>query len=184
MTMATISSFGPLAAGRKLFGTTLGAAQPSISIPAANIPQNLSALMLMLQGRGDTASISVSVFLRFNGDAGPNYYGEQRYAVGGALSADDLSAQLGLLIGSIAAASAPVGAAGLCVAALPNYAGTTYRKTVHADYGLTNADTTSGHVSGSAYGEWYNSSAVTSLLLYPTVGNFVAGTTCVLYGLA
>lgn len=154
------------------------AAQPSFP---ATIPGGYRHLRLVLLARGDTAAIAVQVNLRANGDAGSDYEGEYSYAVGTAVTATDPGLQSSGYLGQIAAATAPAGACGLITATIPLYAGTTFRKVYTSDYGLTNADTTSGHVIDSVYGEWKSTAAITSLTIFPSAGNFAAGSVCQVY---
>jgi hypothetical protein len=67
-------------------------------------------------------------------------------------------------------------------AVIPNYAGTTFNKTVQS----LNADkfaasSTNIHLL-SAGSFWRSSAAITSLLIFPAAGNFVQGTKAILYG--
>lgn len=148
---------------------------------APSIPLGYRHLRLILVGRGDTAAITVQVNLRANGDTGNNYANEYSFAVGSSLTATDPGAETAGYLGQIAAATAPAGACGLITATIPLYAGTTFRKVYTSDYGLTNADTTSGHVIDSVYGEWNSTAAITSLTIFPSAGNFAAGSVCQVY---
>ena len=69
------------APGTTLLGNvTLAAAAAQIDF--VSIPQIYAHLMLVAQLNTDTAPATTDVYAQYNGDAGPNYYGQTMYATG------------------------------------------------------------------------------------------------------
>jgi hypothetical protein len=90
------------------------------------------------------------------------------------------SAASAMQVGILPAATAPSNLAGSVRISLDGYAGTTFQKVVRA-VGSTSQATGAPLVQDHG-GVWRSTSAITSLTLLPASGNFVQGTTAVLYG--
>jgi len=154
----------------------------SLSIAAANvtftsIPGTFDSLFIIYQARLDAAIFNGSLNLRFNLDAGANY----NLQLHGANNAANIAAANSLAnqiqVGSITGAAATAGRAGSGDILIPNYAGTTFHKTLVAHNGFSQANTNGDQQYLDSTGTWISTAAVTSILLFPGAGNFIAGST-------
>jgi hypothetical protein len=167
---------------RMLADTTLGAGAASIEF--ASIPATFAHLMLLIEGRGDAASLAANLLLRLNNDSGASQYTYGILNSGGAAAggADNASAT-SFFAGVIAAATATAAFSGLAAIWIPHYAGTTFLKRIQSQYGAQYATTAGNLNHGVSDGFWNSSAAVNRVTLLPASGNFVAGTRATLYGL-
>lgn len=153
------------------------------TITFSSIPGTYSDLVLSVQARGSNATTEVIPRLNINGDTTANYDGQLLWWY---QSAGNATQYVGLtyaqLSGGIPAASAPAGVSGQLEIVLANYAGTTFNKTGTVDGMSKNG--TGGFSQGRAMTgfSWRNSAAITALQLSLSAGNFVVGSTAVLYG--
>jgi len=139
------------------------------------IPQTYKHLKAILNGRIDTAGAgAVDIFMQLNGDIGANY------DYWGSASA---YATTSLKLGSVSAGAAPAWASGTAEIDLRDYRNTTFGKTMTSDNGRQ--DTAGAAFTASQYGAWHTTgAAITSLHIFGGSGNFVAGSTVSLYGIA
>jgi hypothetical protein len=161
---------------RQLADTTLGGATATIAF--SSIPATFAHLLLVGQGRGDTAATATNLNLRLNGDSATNYSTQQVQGSSATASAAVTTAQTSAGIASMAAASATAGVFSPVFAFLPNYAGTVAQKDLLAldlFIGTPVVQLIGGH--------WASTSAINSITLLPGAGNFIAGTRFTLYGL-
>lgn len=166
---------------RPIGDNLLGSAGATITF--SSIPTDYVGLMLILVGRGDTAAAAAAASVRFNGDTGTNYYWETSYAQGLALTNGESLANSAILLGELPAGTAQASVAGSVVAYIPNYAGTTYHKQVHADNAHKTGTGTGATVHRGGIGHWQSTSAISSVGLIISAGNFAAGTRATLYGM-
>jgi hypothetical protein len=164
----------------KIAESVLGASAASVTL--SSIPGTYRNLFILWQARGDTAAVNTQMQLQFNGDTGANYdYIEENFRNGTASGAGAVAATA-MSLDYLAASTAPVGTTGGGRIMIPNYAGTTFHKTV-----ITEAFMRDGTVATSPFlsisgGDWRSTVAITSVLLKPTAGNFIAGSSFQLYG--
>lgn len=149
----------------------LGASAATISL--ANIPQTYRDLRLVMQTRGDTAATNFEVRMQFNGDTGANYTRTLWDSPSTGLA--DTQAFFG--IATLAGATASANQAGSVMTTIPNYTATTFFKDV-----FSSAREVSLIRESANGGTWSSLAAINSILLFPSAGNFVAGTTVRLYG--
>lgn len=164
---------------QKIAEVVLAAAQATVAFNA--IPQNYRNLRLVGQARGDTALTFTHLQAQLNGDTGATYDWTEVYGSGSASGGASSYAQTFALLGNIVAANAPATVASGVDALIPNYASTTFDKTIRS-INDNERDRAGGYFAEVAATSWRNTAAITSLLLFPGAGNFVAGTVFTLYG--
>jgi hypothetical protein len=163
-----------------IYNTTLGVAAASIDVTGINA--TYAHLRVVLYGRGDTAATEISVGMRFNGDTAANYDSEYVQGNGGTPQAAQTLADTSIACGLVAAASATAGVFDGADFVIPAYAGTTGQKVVSGTY--TTKRGTAGGLFAAAFGGWWRSTAaINQITLFPTAGNFVAGTRLSIYAM-
>lgn len=159
---------------------------PAATIALASIPGTYKSLLLEVTSRTSAAAVGDDVVLQANGDTGSNYgYVASLLQVAGTtptrLDGGNTAASL-FYVGPTLGSTATGDEAGLASVTIPDYAGTTFRKQLVST--VTRGSNGTNMASGTIGGEWRNTAAITSLLLFPTSGgNFVAGTAVRLYGI-
>lgn len=177
-----MSTYTPIAS------VTLSSAQSSVTF--SGIPQTYTDLVVVGSMRSDTTTFNNMNFpqVQFNGDTGSTYSNTTLYSrnTGGGWSALSTRSSNtdGINSGGIATTSFGSSIFSTYIVNVMNYTNTTTNKTVIARVGtggdLTNMDGTSANV-----GLWRNTAAITSLrIVASSSGNFVAGSTFNLYGVA
>lgn len=166
--------------------TTLTTTSSSVAV-ASNLPQTgYRHLEIVVQARGDTAATAVECAMQFNGDTGNNY-GDVRLTTNGSVVAG--SDQGGSLTSAVigwysTAASSPSGYASCTRILVPNYAGTTFYKTVLINGAYNNNASfpaATGMGTDQTGSVWVDASAITSIEIHPITGNFIAGSTFDVY---
>jgi hypothetical protein len=148
---------------------TLGSAAASVTF--SSIPSTYTDLVLVVNAN---TAIDTQIRLQFNGDTGSNYSATM---IGG----DGSSAFTVRVSNEVSMNAAGVGiTSGSTVFQINNYANTTTYKTSMGRYNLGSSGY--GEV-GLKIGLWRSTSAVTSIVLFPTSGNFNTGGTFNLYGI-
>lgn len=163
----------------RFYDRTLSVAAASFII--SNIPPTRAHIELWIQARSDQAAILEPVRMQFNGITSATYDVEDVFGTGGLAGAAESLAATSFLIGFVPGTLvAQANAAGCFVLAVPNYAGKTFNKgfVSHAGFaGSASGDDWTGSAGG-------NNRAVTpvgSITIFPTAGNFVAGSRCTCY---
>ena len=119
-----------------------------------------------------------NVRIQFNNDTTANYYNEMLYSTG---TSEDAVEQLAynyvtlIDIGYLPPTNYPVS----CQIFIPNYLSTIFAKCVITRIVAIYSSLIDG-IIGSLYN---NTSAINSILLFPSAGDFVAGTVATLYGI-
>ena len=151
-----------------------------------SIPPTYRHLRIYLFGRVDVANIVQFCGVRFNNDSGSNYntasvVNTSASAVG---AQEQAPAQTTLQIiraaGSTAAANSP----GYVVIEITDYLNTTFFKGVQS-YGMSQWGTASANRTIGIYaGIWLSTAAINRVTIDAGGGNWIAGSTCSLYGIA
>lgn len=156
--------------------------EAAASVDIQSIPATYRHLRVVVLGRSDTAAAGATLLMRFNNDSAGNYDNVLQSYQGTNGSGDSsAAAATSARIGTVAAASATSGEAGMCEVLIPNYAGTTFQK-VAMSVGNSGIGTTVQEV-GQFSSQWNSTSAITRITVLPGAGNFIAGTVVSLYGL-
>ena len=172
--MAAGATYTPIAS------QTLSASASEILF--SNIPQGYTDLIVIVQGRFDSANTIREIGFRFNGDSGTNYSSTRIIGDGSTASSDRLTNFNNMRFGVLPAASATASELGNAIFHLQNYSNSTTYKTV---LNRTNYAGTGGWTVASV-GLWRNTAAITSLRIAISetqTGNFVSGSTFTLYGI-
>lgn len=174
-TVVTIESAGG-SPGRVLLDTqTLAAAAASITFGSSVVPTSgYKHLEIELLGRTSQAAASTGLRVQLNGDTTAGNYASQRMLSEG--SSMFATTTTGTQVGYIAGDSATAGVAGTAKLLIPDFLGTTWRKTVRTE-SFTPGDMCIWGLS------WANTAAITQVVLLPDSGNFKIGTVARLYGL-
>jgi hypothetical protein len=146
---------------------TLGSAASTVTF--SSIPATYRDLRLVIQASSpaDTADIVA----RFNGDSGANYSLVQMYGNGSTATSSASSGQTELYFGYYNTTQ------GMVQLTVFDYSQTDKQKSA-----LSRSDLPGALVFARA-GRWASTSAITSMLIYPTYGQFAAGSTFSLYGI-
>lgn len=165
--------------------TLLLASASSISIP--NIPQNYRDLVIEVQARGDTAGgglgNSVDVGFQVNGDTTANYdWTNQIEYVSGAAGYEAIGATAAF-VAKVSSLGAAANMAGSFRCVIPNYSiNTGFHKGMASNGESRLGTSASQQYATTGSGRWRSAVPITSLLLLPVAGNFLAGTTVRVYG--
>lgn len=164
-------------------------AAPTGAVTFNTIPGTFRHLELAFQARGDTAALTVEVFIRLNNDSTANYGTQRLSATNVTATAVDgtAAAQTGLRQHFIPAASAVANTAGHWRCFLHNYSGSVFAKPIHSSGGLWNNAGALGSAGElnleQVTGLWFSVAPVTRIDLVTLSGNFVTGSLFTLYGI-
>lgn len=160
--------------------TTVGVGGTA-NITFSNIPADYQHLQIRGIAR-DTTAFGQTANLRYqyNSDTGSNYAWHRLYGDGATATSDQTNTTTQILGGVLVEGAATASRFGVNIIDILDYASTSKYKTSRALYG---ADLNgSGYVFLSS-GLWMSTSAITSIKLYPTSGNFAQYTSFQLYGI-
>lgn len=166
----------------KISENVLGSAAASVTF--SSIPSTYRNLHLAIICRGDTAATFATMNLRFNSDTGANYATEAIFGQASAAGATESLAQTSMPMPDFAAASAPANHPGIYNITIPWYTSTAFIKLVHTQSTISFGTATNQFTTRSMSGRWASTSAITSITLTPSAGNFITGSSFVLYGIA
>lgn len=140
-------------------------------------------LIIDWQARGTQSATSVDMSIQFNADTGAHYDWQLIYAAGtGTPSMVGTMGATSGIIGSLSAGTATATFAGSGRILIKNYRGTTFSKQATADNYFC-FDTTGGSCYVRTWGvNWRDASAITSITLLLSAGNYVANSVFSLYG--
>lgn len=161
--------------------TSVVTGSPASTVLLDNIPSGYTDLVLVVQGRFDSANQIREFRLRFNGDTGTNYSSTRMIGDGSSASSDRLSNFSNMRFGVFPAATATSGILGTAICHIQNYANTSVYKTV-----LNRTSDPQGWVV-EAVGLWRNTAAITSVevaISETQTGNWIVGSTFTIYGIA
>ena len=145
------------------------------SITFSSIPSTYTDLRLVWVGTNSVAD--VNFFSRLNGDTATNYSYTRLYGDGSAAGSSSGSNQSFILPAQVSGISSTIPE--MYTMDFFSYAGSTYKTIL-----CTGSENRNG--SGSVVQSvnlWRSTSAITTILLYPSSGNFNAGTTATIYGI-
>lgn len=168
----------------RVYDSVLGADTANFDI--TSIPGGYKHLLLLLQARATGAVVAALVEARFNNDSSANY----DYEYGGAFGPSNTitangAAQTFLSIGDCPGASATAGYAATIRSEITNYAGTTFDKTAASQSSLAQSTAAAGIYVEVITGHWRTTAtAITRITIFPSSGNFKAGSRCTLYALS
>lgn len=164
-----------------LASSTLSGSQASIDM--TSVPADWGHLLLVAYLRGDTATGTIAVNLRLNGDSGSNYDYQSLAGSGATASAAEAFGQAQARVGSCPAASATASVFGALVIDIPFYSQADNNK-AFTSQSCNKSGTSTGNLGIEAYGgAWRSSALVSQVTILPGSGNFVSGSRVSLYGM-
>lgn len=157
---------------------------PAASVTFSGIAGTYSHLVLTANGRVSDAAVTVGLGVQFNGDTGSNYDYQAFEGKGNTNSSFTQAAGVEGLVARWPGSTASANVVGAFNAWLEYYAGTTFFKTMRANYGtLGTLGTGTTYATGQYANQWRNTAALTSITIIDGGGgNFIAGSTFSLYG--
>ena len=165
----------------ELYDSTLGADAASFDV--SSISSSYDHLLVILQGRSTGAFNTVSVACRFNNDSGGNYDSQLDYGNNATPTASATVAQTSAQIGDVPGSTATANHAGALELTIPNYTGTTFQKQGLARSGWIEATSAGGAFAMDAMMNWRSTAAIDRITIFPTSGNFLAGSRLTIYGI-
>ena len=161
---------------------TLGGTTASVTF--SSIPSTYNDLKLVCSARGDTAAYPVAINLKLNSDTATNYSYTNLLGNSSAVSSTRASSQTVDAISNMEGSSATASTFGSWELYFPNYTSTGSKPFFGIDVIETN-DATAAHAEIQANAHLYRgASAISSIVLTPASGNFVANSTFYLYGIS
>lgn len=144
-----------------------------------NIPQDYAHLKIYLSARGTQASAQESLFVRFNNDSGGTSYAAQAVtATAGVIAGAGAAGVSRMHVAYVPAASAAAGQVAAVTLEVPDYAGTTFFKSIVV--AASSYLASFYWLAGS--GTWGNTGAVNRIQIFPENGSFAAGSRITIYG--
>jgi short subunit dehydrogenase-like uncharacterized protein len=175
----------PVATSYDSIATTNGTGSSS-EISFTSIPSDYTHLQIRFMARSTFSDSGVDVMCQVNSDTGSNYSFHRLTGDSSTVLATGASSQTRIgRIGQIPAATQASNIMGVAVIDLLDYKNTNKYKTFRSLYGFdsnTGVDAYSNNI-GITSGLWMSTSAVTSIKLYLTQGNFTSTSNFALYGI-
>ena len=166
----------------RIYDNVAASAIPSWDIP--NITNAFNHLKLVLQARGSTAASEVLVSIKFNNDGGLNYDG-QRFLFYGTTTATQqiaFASNAGTLC-NIPGSSATVNTASNHEFVISNYSKSVFNKYIVGKGTQFHGTTTSDMRAEIPATGWRSTAAINRITIFPSSGNFEAGSHLTIYGL-
>jgi len=153
---------------------TLGSAAASVTF--SSIPSTYTDLVIISSAK-ITSGSGIDMVMRFNSDSGTNYSATVLYGTGAAAGSTRLTNNTNMYCDYYGALDSAVH--NICIINIQNYSNSTTYKT--ALIRSNNANTGLG--LDAIVGLWRSTSAVNSVLLFPSASTFTTGSTFSLYGI-
>lgn len=164
----------------------IGSSSPSGTgtVTFSSIPTGYTDLLIVVRGRGTYSANEVGVQVTFNGDTGANYDSEYLQANSSTVSAGATTGEAFANCGAIPAANSTASnEPGHSKVTVFDYKGTTFTKKFAGDNGWRTADSAAGTITRQVFGNWSSTSAITSVTVALSNGNYVSGSKVSLYGI-
>lgn len=144
------------------------------------IPSTFKHLKLIVNARGSGSGAGAYWGVRFNNDSGANYDWILHYAASGVgLNSEEPGSANEIRILSLPDTADTANRPGSIEVTIPDYAGTTFHKTLLA----RSLNARGGQIVANGMGDWASTAAIDRVQVFPTAGStFVAGSTCTLMG--
>ena len=159
--------------------TILTGSQASITFDTTGLGSTYKHLQIRLTARTSDPAAVDALLMRFNSDTGTNYNDHALFGNGSTVASAATSNGSFVPLGLVAAANANSGLFGAVVTDILDFASTSKFKTVRSLSGVLS--TVFVQLRSAA---WRNTSAITSIQIYPNLGaNLLTGTRVSLYGI-
>jgi hypothetical protein len=149
----------------------------------SSISQAYNHLKIILFGRGDNAANGILTLLRFNNDSAANYDWQDLFAQGAVAGGAETFAATTIRIGQVTGSTGDANLAGFIEIMIPCYALTTFEKRLSATSSAKVNTSANGMQVDVFDGSWRSTAAINRITIFPTAGNFVAGSRLTIYGL-
>jgi hypothetical protein len=170
--MAAAQTYTPLAT------TTLGSATASYTF--SSISGSYTDLVLVMSARTDNTGTGATYCIRYNSDSSALYSLTALEANGTSVISERYSSVTYAESGRINTSSSSNTTPSLSIVNIMNYANTTTYKTALTRSSASNET----YAVDAEVTLWRSTAAISSLYIFPSSGNFVAGSTFTLYGIA
>jgi hypothetical protein len=146
------------------------------------IPAGFQSLRIIASGRTTTVGTIGSIIMRFNNDTGANYDWQFSRVTNGVSTPGQTLGSTFIILADLPGTTGTAGYAGSAAWDIPNYAQTTYNKSL---FSINTAMSNVGANSiTSVWGaDWRNSAAITSIQFSVSGASIKAGTSISIYGL-
>jgi len=176
VTWSMSSGSGSFANGVFTVGT------PGPAITASSIPGTYAELIFQCEGRGSASNGGDDADFTFNGDTAGNYYVQRNYATNTTIATGSAQGQTSALLWYVSDASATANMSGGGSLSIQDYAGTTFTKRIFASGSHTTGLAAGNQFIYTSAGMWNSTAAITSITNTIGAGNYIAGSTCAIYG--
>ena len=150
------------------------------TITFSSIPGTYRHLQIRYIARGDTVANTVGLNMQFNSDTGSNYTYHRLEGDGASTFAAGGASQTNTQLGTVTAASATANIMGVGIVDIHDYASTSKYKTARM-FGAQDRNGAGNILLRS--GLWMSTSAITSITITTSLGNFTTTSQFALYGI-
>jgi hypothetical protein len=169
------------ASGCTVSGSKCVAGSPTATVSFSSIPNTYNHLVIMEQAASSQSGAD-DVYMQFNGDTGTNYTRQFINGTGTTTSSGQNVGVQKAAITNVPGTGAPANNGDGATITIYNYAGTTFLKTAISTHMDIAGSATSNIDMGISAFQWNSTAAITSVLLGPSGGNFITGSTFTIYG--
>jgi len=164
-------------------GTILSDAAAVVTF--SSISSDYDTLKLVINCRGDYSTIITSFNMRFNNDSTSGNYNDIRLkGVKDAADVGGNTTQTSFYVSTMPGLNAIANSCAACEILIPSYSKTTFFKNYISKYGsIGHASDLTYFATGQHYGMWESTNAINRIDLLPAAGNFIAGSSFVVYGI-
>lgn len=153
------------------------------TITFSNIPQTYQHLQIRGIVRCDVATTATFGRMQINSDTGSNYAGHLLFGDGSAATATGSATQTYISsVARIPGTSATSDVVGAFIIDIHDYANTSKNKTIRTFNGVDSNTANTNYRVQLSSGLWMSTSAITSISLYISSGNFTTSSSFALYG--
>lgn len=172
----------PASGAMQRIDTKSGAAA---SYSFTDIPGTYQSLRLVLDARGDDAAATVNLRVKCNNDSSAlyDYVVHVQNGTNFSFSASAVS-QTYFDLGNLPAGGSAAGASGLLDMFFSNYAGSTFHKNCHTNFGAVRSTTAGDNIRIHGEMRYRSTTPITRLDITLAAGSFAAGSVCTLYGIS
>lgn len=171
--------------GYELISTSiLGSNAASVTFSSLNtVASSYKHLQLRISARATTGGDQNSLQVRFNNDAGFNCYTHSMYALNSSqIYGQGFGARDAIQVDSIPSAANVANMFSSNIIDIFDFSSTVKKKTLRSRYGVSGYSSSSYGV-GITSGMWNSTAAITSILIYISGNNILAGSRFSLYGI-
>ena len=161
--------------------TELSTTTNTITFTNLNNYTDYKHLQLRMVTRTDAVGVASNHYLRFNSDTGTNYYSHRLYANNEVRKQNENAINVMTIRTGAHAGGGVTGVYGVAISDIFDFSSTSKKATMRTFEGRTDADTESEVSFSTQF--WNDTSAATSLTIFPSSGDYVSGSRFSLYGI-